>query len=322
MKKKGISGNRYISKTKEYSVDYATTLKEDLHVSTQFKINEVSDNKIKNSFDFLLFYKEYSKRYSGKEPPDSLFLEWLLGFSEGKAEFRLVKKGDLSFVITLPNYDVKVLIFIKERLGFGSVTVDSPKKKNHQYIVQDFDDICLLTLLFNGNMVLITRKARFDCFLSFINERLVKKNMKVINISTNRVSPFLENNWFAGLNETKGLFKSSISSDNSKYKIEYTLQVKWEVDKDIFLDLLRANNGESLAELVYEPETKGWKFYISDVENCLYLLHYFDKYSIKTKKQLQYEKWKDLLIRLNSGEHLDNNKKSLFKSLSKKINSK
>src|SRR5438045_9190384 len=105
--------------------------------------------------------------YPNKERPNSLFLELFIGFSEGEGCFCLAKRGDLSFVITQSTLDIAVLNYIKNKLCFGKVIVQSSKQQTHRYVVQDMDNIYLIYLLFNCNMFFHTRVAIFVSFMSF-----------------------------------------------------------------------------------------------------------------------------------------------------------
>jgi cytochrome c oxidase subunit 1 len=88
--------------------------------------------------------------------------------------------------------DLEVLNYIKNNLGFGKIFKQSVKQNTHRFIVQDIKNIYLICLLFNGNMVFPTRKARFLTFLSLYNERLIKKNLKTIIPLDLNVLPTLE----------------------------------------------------------------------------------------------------------------------------------
>ena len=68
----------------------------------------------------------------------------------------------------------------------------SIKQNTHRFVIQDFKNLYLICLLFNGNMVFPTRKARFLIFLSTFNERLIRKNLNTIIPLDNCVTPTLE----------------------------------------------------------------------------------------------------------------------------------
>lgn len=143
-------------------------------------------------FDFSPFYSKFNEYYPDINQPNTKFLEWLIGFSEGEGSFILAKRGDLAFVITQSTTDVKSLYYIRETLGFGTVIKQSVKQNTHRFVIQDIKNLYLICLLFNGNMVFPTRKARFLTFLSAFNEKLLKKNLNTITPLDTYVIPSLK----------------------------------------------------------------------------------------------------------------------------------
>jgi hypothetical protein len=127
-------------------------------------------------FNFTSFYSYLNNIYPPRrdKAPDRKFLEWFIGFAEGEGSFIVPKRGDLAFVVTQSTADVETLYYIKENLGFGKVIIQSKKQKTHRFVVQDIQNLYLICLLFNGNMVFPTRKARFLTFLANFNEKLLK----------------------------------------------------------------------------------------------------------------------------------------------------
>jgi hypothetical protein len=99
-------------------------------------------------------------------------------------------------VITQSTTDVETLYYIKENLGFGKVIKQSTKQNTHRYILQDIQNIYLICLLFNGNMILPTRKARFLTFLANLNEKLLKYkkrlDLNLLPLDNNCVLPSLK----------------------------------------------------------------------------------------------------------------------------------
>jgi hypothetical protein len=150
-----------------------------------------SSTKLNTTFNFNLFLVKYKEYYPNNPLPSEEFLKWFIGFSEGEGSFIMAKRGDLSFVVTQSTIDVKSLYYIKENLGFGKVIVQSTKQKTHRFIVQDFKNLFLICLIFNGNMVFPTRNARFLTFLSLFNEKMIKNKLNIIVPLTNTVLPSL-----------------------------------------------------------------------------------------------------------------------------------
>ena len=271
------------------------------------------------TFNFENFYKKFENIYPNLIKPDKSFLEWFIGFTEGEGSFILAKRGDMSFVITQSSSDLKVLNYIKDNLHFGKIIIQSKKQNTHRYIVQNMQDINLICELFNGNMVFPTRRARFLSFLSFFNERLLKKNEETIPVIFKEVIPSLNDCWLLGITDGEGCFSSSILSNSYAFRIRYILTQKWDANKtilSIILNLFEKNIGS----IVPHSVSNVWELRINGVKNCEFLLNYFDKYTLKTNKRLAYLKWKDLLYRLKNKEHLYDEKRLILKELSKEIN--
>ena len=152
----------------------------------------VNQKSKKKSFEFSSFHEKFKEYYPYLRQPNNRFLEWFIGFSEGEGSFIVAKRGDLSFVITQSSLDIESLNYIKDNLGFGKVIKQSIKQNTHRFVIQDIKNIYLICLLFNGNMVFPTRKARFLTFLSSFNERLIRKNLNTITPLDTCLIPSLE----------------------------------------------------------------------------------------------------------------------------------
>ena len=155
--------------------------------------------KYNKTFNFSNFYFKFSELYPDLKPPGHKFLEWFIGFTEGEGSFIVAKRGDLSFVITQSTIDIQSLNYIKDNLGFGKVIKQSVKQNTQRYIVQDVKNLILVCLLFNGNMVFPTRNARFTTFLSSFNEKLLKKNIPIIQPIHTCILPTLKDGWISGI---------------------------------------------------------------------------------------------------------------------------
>ena len=180
------------------------------------------------NFNFSAFYSKFSEYYPNLKQPTNKFLEWFIGFSEGEGSFILSKRGDLAFVITQSTTDVQSLNYIKDNFGFGKVIKQSIKQNTHRFVVQDIKNLFLICWLFNGNMVFPSRKARFLTFLSFFNEKLLKKNLTLIPPLDTCVIPSLKDGWISGITDSEGSFTCSLLSNSSAFRFRYILTQKWE----------------------------------------------------------------------------------------------
>ena len=289
------------------------TIKNINTIKAKFYSTRLTSEKI---FDFSDFYTKFSELYPNKIKPNHLFLEWFIGFYEGEGSFILAKRGDLSFVVTQSSSDINVLNYIKDNLCFGKVIVQSNKQKTHRFIVQDTNNLHLICELFNGNMVLPTRYARFISFISFFNERLLKKNIRPLIIKDNCVLPSLNNAWLSGFTDAEGCFTTSILSNSNAYRIRFILTQKWDVNKPILNNILNILSKE-IGSVVPHSAPNVWELIINGIKNCKYLLSYFDKYNLQTKKSISYIKWKQSLFKISKGEHLNSALRLKLKCLSK-----
>jgi hypothetical protein len=281
----------------------------------------IPGNQNKKSFDFTSFYSKFSEYYPDLKQPKYQFLEWLIGFSEGEGSFILAKRGDLAFVITQSTIDVKSLYYIKDNLGFGKVIKQSIKQNTHRFVIQDIKNLYLICLLFNGNMVFPTRKARFLTFLSFFNEKLLKKNLITIPSLDVSVTPSLKDAWISGITDGEGCFTASILSNSIGYRFRYILTQKWEVNKLVLEHILNIFEKYGVQGSI-EPHSVNnvWEIRVNGVKNCKGLFTYFDEYSLITKKKDSYLKWKLLHSRLVNKDHFYNNTRLELIELAKQIN--
>lgn len=280
----------------------------------------------KRKFNFSKFKVELNKIYPEIKLPSDEFLQWLIGFSEGECSFILAKRGDLSFVITQSTSDVNVLNYIKDNLGFGKIIVQSLNQKTHRFVIQDYKNLYLICLLFNGNMIFPTRNARFLTFISFFNERILKriKYLEPISPITSCILPSLDDAWLSGITDGEGSFTVSLLSNSSTFRIRYILTQKWDANKYVLEEIINLfgnnKNNKPLGSVYPHHSENIFETRINGLINCRKILPYFDKFILRTKKRESYLNWKVLLFRLINKDHLDPNTRLELISLAKLIN--
>lgn len=137
---------------------------------------------IRNHFNFAEFVQKYRKMISHNIPSNE-FLEWFIGFSEGDGCFTFSKNNELIFIISQSNKDKKVLEMIKSNLGFGSINKQS--KTVDRFVVRKKNDIDIIISIFNGNIILPTKKIQFYNWMN--------KGKNNIPIIYNNIIPSKEN---------------------------------------------------------------------------------------------------------------------------------
>ncbi len=280
-----------------------------------------SNYSASSSFEFSSFYSKFKEYYPNLKQPDSRFLEWFIGFSEGEGSFIVAKRGDLSFVVTQSSSDIEILNYIKNNLGLGKVIKQSVKQNTHRFIIQDIKSIYLICWLFNGNMVFPTRKARFLTFLASFNERLIRKNLNTITPLDTCVIPTLEDGWLSGITDGEGSFTCSLLSNSSAFRYRFILTQKWEANKYVLEHILKILNKYLIEGSVVPHHVDNvWELRINGLKNCKGLFIYFDNYNLISKKKDSYLKWKSLYNRLINKDHLNKETRLELINLAKQIN--
>jgi len=284
-----------------------------------------------SKFDFTEFYEEFIKKYPNKNKPSQEFLEWFVGFFEGDGSFILVKRGDVSVVITQSEKDIEILNKIKNTLAMGNIIIQSKKNKTYRWIVNKRQDIYLLCLIFNGNIVLPTRSVKFSIFISKLNEKLIKNNESIIIYKNICKLPTIGDAWISGFTDSEGCFTASIlSNSRNAYRVRFILTQKYEINKEILVHILnelnKYNKSSSLiGSVVSHPPTGGsvanvYELRINGLKNCLLIWNYFEKYPLLSKKKDSYKAFIKILHLINEGKHLNLETRLQIKELCKKIN--
>lgn len=156
---------------------YITTI---LLASVPLLINSETGFTV-TQFDFKKFKENYKLIY-GIDALNKItdeFLIWFIGFTEGDGSFVVskTKNNSLQFVVTQSTEGIKILNFIQNTLGFGKVIKQGIRTS--RFIVQDINNIYLLILLFNGNLILPSRKLKFRTFLDNFNNKISKGKIKI-----------------------------------------------------------------------------------------------------------------------------------------------
>jgi cytochrome c oxidase subunit 1 len=288
-------------------------------------LNKIKEKKLnyEKQFNFDSFYAQFAILYPNLKKPSYEFLEWFIGFTEGDGCFTLAKRGDLAFVITQSSIDVGCLNYILNHLGFGKIIVQSTKQKTHRYVVQDIKNLHLLCLLFNGNMVLPIRFARFLVFLAGLNLKLSKLSKPAIFPLSGNVSPSLNDRWLLGITDSEGSFCCSILSNGIGYRIRFLLSQKWDSNKPVLdhISYLFSLYG-AVSSVRPHHQKENWQLVVSGRSNCKCLYNYFENNTLVTIKSDAYLKFKAIISRLDNGDHLDSAKRIELIKLAKLINNK
>ena len=280
----------------------------------------IKSPEITTSFNFEQFYCFYKEKYGDSKVPSSKFLTWLIGFTEGDGSFVISKRNkDMQFVITQSTDDVDILHLIVEQLGFGKVIKQG--KRTSRFIVQDLYNMHLLILLFNGNLVLPTRKKMFKTFLENFNLKVNNgkiKNIESINYIPSEILPSLTDSWLSGFTDAEGCFTVSFLSNSNAFRLRYIISQKGDENLPIlshFILLFLAGKLEAHSHIY------NYSYILSGNKNCYNIYDYFDKFPLKTKKALSLKLWKEIHLSISQKEHLQSETRKNLIELATKVNS-
>lgn len=278
-----------------------------LEEEIQFYINTFSMNK------FLKFYEEWQKSFPNYEKPVVDFLNWFIGFTEGDGCFCINKRRELSFIITQGEENIDLLNFIHKTLRIGHVIKQG--SRTFRFIVYRKEHIYLIILLFNGNIVLPTRKIQFNQFLLVYSQK-TKDHVEYLTFP-NTIS--LSNTWLLGFVEAEGCFTISFLSNSISYRTRFILSQKGDINVPILSQLILLF---STGTIEAHSAKDNYSYIVSGLKNVKLLYGYFDKYKFYGIKGESYLRFKSLNAKIDEGEHLDLSTRKELQLLSHFVNRK
>jgi len=274
-----------------------------------------------SSFNFIPFttkWKDIQKKEFG-ENPHNAFLSWLIGFTEGDGCFFVNHRQELSFIITQGCQNESVLKYVQTTLNMGSVIAQG--KRVYRFVVYKKEHIELLIHLFNGNLVLPSRKTKFALFVNAFNAKnKSKKELIKYRTSSGKLLPCLENQWLLGFTEAEGCFTISFLSNSKAYRTRFIISQKGDVNLPVLSHLILLFN---TGQIEGHSQKDNYSFVVSGLKNVLKIYHYFDNnlsYFLSTKKQ-SYLAFKELNVKIEQGLHLNGHTRTELLMLSQSVNS-
>lgn len=237
----------------------------------------LDQNMANNTTIFDQFYASFRSAHNENKNSDVAlpsidFLYWFIGFTEGDGCFSINKRKDLSFIITQGGpRGIDLLYKIKETVGFGTVIKQSPRV--FRFIVRKKQEIRLIILLFNGNIVLPSRKIIFNRFLNEYNMK--KKVEKIEYLNNNNLVPSLSNTWLLGFTEAEGCFTISLLNNSNAFRIRFILSQKGAINLPILSQfILLFGTGK----IEGHSKKDNYGYIVSGLTNIEHIFVYFDKY--------------------------------------------
>lgn len=264
---------------------------------------------------------------------NSDFKHWFIGFTEGDGSFIINKNGYfprgakgprgnnpgqdpgpgyLEFKVTQSSIDAQILFYIKKELGFGSVSVQDKKNKTHHFRVRDQKGILKLIHIFNGNLLTERKNNQFKLWLEAFN-KAYNTDIKLIQNSN---SPTLNNAWLSGFSDSEGCFTISVVKRSETYNqvhVRYILSQKGELE--LITKIAEMLNGK----VSYLKSYNGYNMTVN-LSKLSKVVSYFNRYSLKTKKYIDYFNWLKAYKLVINKDHFNEDGLNRVKDLMNKIN--
>lgn len=269
------------------------------------------------SLKFLLFKTNWEKNPKNKLLPvlDDKFLSWLIGFTEGDGSFVINHRKELSFILIQGIDNVGILYKIQKILNMGNVIKQGPRV--YRLIINKKEHIQLLQLLFNGNLILPSRKIQFNKFLITYNAS--KKIINPINYLSSSILPSLNDQWILGFTEAEGCFTISLLSNSNAFRTRFILTQKGDINLPILSQLIKLFN---VGIISGHSKKDNYNYIVSGLNNLIQIYPYFDSNlsNFMGKKKDSYLGFKDLNKKIEQGLHQDENHRKELILLSQNIN--
>ncbi len=272
-----------------------------------------------SSFNFVPFQTRWLRNKSSVL--DDSFLSWFIGFTEGDGCFTVNHRQELSFIVTQGKNNISVLHFIQNTLHMGNVIQQGPRI--YRFVVNKREHIELLILLFNGNLVLPSRKNQFNKFLHAFNASKQKKMNKEakknesafgppVPYEQSQILPSLDNQWLLGFTEAEGCFTISLLSNSNAFRTRFIISQKGDINLPILSHLILLFQ---TGRIEGHSKKENYSFIVSGLKNVRQIYDYFDAnlFYFRTTKKTSYLEFKYVNNQLEHGLHLnDETRKQLI----------
>ena len=279
---------------------------------------------------FPIFKSNFKKYFPNHQTPDDSFLEWFVGFTEGDGSFVINHRKELAFVVTQGTSNKSILDYIQSNLHFGNVT--SQGINTYRYVVYNKLHLSLIINIFNGNIILPTRKIQFNKFLNTFNDKVKvglagapqggslepSAQLDRIEYILSQNIPTFHDNWLLGFTEAEGCFTISFQSNSTAFRTRFIQAQKGAENLTVFSNILLLFNCGTIEG---HSQKDNYQFIIQGLKNLSNLYQYFDKCKFIGIKGTSYKLFKELNSRIIKGEHLDEEIRKELVLLSHNINS-
>jgi hypothetical protein len=168
----------------------------------------------------------------------------------------------------------------------GNILKQGPRV--HRLIIHKKEHIELIILLFNGNIILPTRKIQFHKFITAYNN---KNNNSTIEYISSHLLPSLDNEWITGFTEAEGCFTISLLKNSLAFHTRFILSQKGDINLPILSSFISLFN---IGRLEGHSIKDNYNYIVTGLNNMKAIYNYFDNNPLKGIKLNSYLAFKDL----------------------------
>lgn len=206
-----------------------------------------------------------------------LDLNWAIGFFEAEGILKVLNNR-VYIGISQSTNNIKSLYRIKKIFGLGKVKIRKDSRYADWKLTGTLNQRITFINLINGK--LITSKRNLE-----LNELIIYFNNKHL-LELNYLGPknlTLDNSWLTGFIEGDGNFNMKIRPHTVAVRISIS-----QKEKDILTSINNLFPG-SISESI-NPNLH-YKYSAGSIQTRNLWIHYFDKFPLKTNKNVSYKRW-------------------------------
>lgn len=263
------------------------------------------------------FYNEKIKLISEHVPrhtkpiSDEAFGHYLAGLIDGDGWF-----SKYAAHIVFNGLDVSLAYYIKNRIGYGTVT--KVKSKNAVILtITKREGIQKTINLINGKL---RTQSKFDAIYKYILNVYIEPLYLKEKFHLNTTSD-LNNHWLAGFLDADGSFQiKTIIRDilNGGTRFEILLNMQIDQKTRLLLDLIKNKLGGNIG---YRKSQDTYYYSSTSFCSAKRVIEYLDKYHMLSSKHINYLKWRKVYLLVQTKKHLTPEGQNRIHKLKSSMNS-
>lgn len=248
--------------------------------------------------------------------PNDTFLQWFVGFSEGDGSFVINKRKELQFILVQGSVNKVLLDNVYSILRLGRVLKQGIR--THRLVIQRREQLELILILFNGNIMLPSKKTQFNKFFdAFYKKKQINGGQALAYVKTN-IRPSKFDAWLLGFTEAEGSFSASLLKNSNAYRTRFVISQKHDVNLPVLSSLIILFG----AGFIDGHHVKdNYSFIVSNLTNVKHIYEYFDRYldNFLGIKRDSYLKFKALNAALVQQLHLSQSHREEVRQLANDV---